>query len=69
MKTGVDLFLKCINKCYPNISFIMESETDHTLPYLDILITRHPDGKITNKVFLNLSYTWSLSGTSQMLIK
>ena len=25
------------NKCHPNIKFTMESETNNTLPYLDIL--------------------------------
>ena len=46
-----------MNKCHPNIKFTMESETNNTLPYLDILITRHSDGKLTTKVYRKPTYT------------
>ena len=56
-RTDVDLFFIHMNKCHPNIKFTMESETNNTLPYLDILITRHSDGKLTTKVYRKPTYT------------
>ena len=51
-----------MNKCHPNIKFTMESEINNTLPYLDILITRHSDGKLTNNQGISETHLhWSLS--------
>ena len=56
-RTDVNLFFIYMNKCHSNIKFTMESEINNTLPYLDILITRHSDGKLTTKVYRKPTYT------------
>ena len=56
-RTDVDLFFIYMNKCHPNIKFTMELEINNTVPYLDILITRHSNGKLTTKVYRKPTYT------------
>ena len=38
----LDLFLAFSNTVHPNITFTKEEEVDGKLPFLDILVTRHP---------------------------
>jgi hypothetical protein len=37
-------FLQHLNTIHSNIKFTMEVEKNNTLPFLDVLVTRRPDG-------------------------
>ena len=46
------LFFNYINKQHPNIRFTMERETDHVLPFLDVLINNtDPHHRLPEKDF------------------
>ena len=45
------LFFNYINNQHPNIRFTMEWETDHVLPFLDVLITPKCNHRLPEKDF------------------
>ncbi|XP_076659914.1 uncharacterized protein LOC143363201 [Halictus rubicundus] len=54
----LDNFLQYINSLHPNIQFTMEIEnTDRSLPFLDVLITRKPDGSLGHQVYRKPTHT------------
>ncbi|XP_076660227.1 uncharacterized protein LOC143363547, partial [Halictus rubicundus] len=54
----LDNFLQYINSLHPNIQFTMEIEnTDRSLPFLDVLITRKPDGSLGQQVYRKPTHT------------
>ena len=72
------LFFNYINNQHPNIRFTMERETDHVLPFLDVLINNtDPHQSVTtvyrDKTFTGLltsylsfcSFTYKLHGVNQ----
>ncbi|KAL0266587.1 UNVERIFIED_CONTAM: hypothetical protein PYX00_009089 [Menopon gallinae] len=50
-------FLNHLNSIHPDIQFTLELESEGTLPFLDVLITRHPDGKLTHAVYRKPTHT------------
>ncbi|KAL0280173.1 UNVERIFIED_CONTAM: hypothetical protein PYX00_001546 [Menopon gallinae] len=50
-------FLNHLNSIHPDIQFTLEHESEGTLPFLDVLITRHPDGKLTHAVYRKPTHT------------
>ena len=54
------LFLDYINQQHPNIKFTYETEKNGSLPFLDILITKHSDN-YTTSIFHKKTYTGLLT--------
>ena len=48
----IPTFISHLNSIEPNIQFTMEPEQDGELPFLDTLITHHPDGILFTTVYL-----------------
>jgi len=46
---------------YTNIHFTMEKETDHVLPFLDVLIDNTHHGSVVTSAFRNKTFTGLLS--------
>ena len=54
------LFFNYINKQHPNIRFTMERETDHVLPFLDVLINNtDPHHRLPEKDFYRSAHQLS----------
>src|SRR5215469_10843289 len=51
------LFLEYLNKQHNNIKFTLETETNNSLPFLDILIT-HKDNTFTTSIHRKPTNTW-----------
>ena len=47
----IPTFISHLNSIEPNIQFTMEPEQDGELPFLDTLITHHPDGTLSTTVY------------------
>ena len=47
----LEAFHKHLNSIEPSINFTYEVEEDRKLPFLDILITHHPDGTLSTTVY------------------
>jgi hypothetical protein len=44
-------FLNHLNNIHPNIKFMMEVEQNQSLPFLDVLVSRRPDGSLGHRVY------------------
>ncbi|GJQ64897.1 hypothetical protein Trydic_g7069 [Trypoxylus dichotomus] len=49
----LDSFLHHINDHHPDIKFTMEVEKNGVIPFLDILVTREPNGRLGYSVYQN----------------
>ncbi|BHF80666.1 WD repeat-containing protein 35 [Sparganum proliferum] len=45
-ETDVDALLNTVNQAHPSIRFTLEIETAGSLPFLDVLLSRRPDGSV-----------------------
>ncbi|XP_038052349.1 uncharacterized protein LOC119725058 [Patiria miniata] len=50
-------FLQYINKQHTSISFTMEQEQHGTIPFLDVKISRNPDGTLGHSVYMKPTHT------------
>ena len=51
------VFFNYINKQHPNIHFTMERETDHVLPFLDVLINNSDPHQTVTSVYRKKTFT------------
>jgi hypothetical protein len=56
-KETLQEFLCHLNSIQNNISFTMELEESETLPFLDVLVRRRMDGKLSHTVFRKPTHT------------
>ena len=54
---SVSTFHHHLNSISPHIQFTVEKESDQSLPFLDVLLTHHPDGTISTWVFRKSTHT------------
>ena len=59
-------FLSYLNSLHPNITFTMEDEVEGTLPFLDILITRH-ESLISTSVYRKTTHSGIYSHYSSFI--
>ena len=50
-------FNECLNAVHPSVQFTREMEENNSIPFLDVLLTREPNGKISTKVYRKPSNT------------
>jgi TFIIF-interacting CTD phosphatase-like protein len=50
-------FLKHLNSIHPNITFTMEVEQNKVLPFLDVLVSRSPDGSLGHSIYRKSTHT------------
>ena len=53
----IDEFLQHINSIFPNIQFTVEIETDGSLPFLDVQITRNTNNTLQTITYQNPMHT------------
>ena len=53
----MDLFFEFMNNLHKNIKFTKEIESNNSLAFLDILITRQPDGTLSTTVYRKPTFT------------
>ena len=53
----IDVFLHCLNEVHPRSQFTVEYEEEEQIPFLDCLIRRLPNGRITTTVYRKPSDT------------
>lgn len=51
------VFLQHLNSIHENIRFTMEMEVDGSLPFLDVMTTRKPDGTLGHAVYRKPTHT------------
>ncbi|XP_020295119.1 uncharacterized protein LOC109860447 [Pseudomyrmex gracilis] len=56
-ETELYTFLDFLNKQHPNITFTLETEQHGKLPFLDVLITRKPDGSLGHQIYRKPTHT------------
>jgi hypothetical protein len=56
-KEELQEFLKHLNNIHPNIKFTMEVEENRCLPFLNVLISRRPDGSLGHTVYRKSTHT------------
>ena len=54
---NADNFRSHLNQQHPSIRFTMETENNNKAAFLDILVTREPDGKLVISVYRKLTHT------------
>ena len=54
---AIENFLNCLNAVHPRVQFTVEHEEDDQIPFLDCLIRRLPNGKVTTTVYRKASDT------------
>ena len=54
---SVTSFHHHLNSIDTHIQFTVEEETDHSIPFLDVLLTHHEDGMISTSVFRKPTHT------------
>ena len=54
---NVDDFLQHLNNQQPSIRFTMETENNNKLAFLDIAVSREPDGRLTTSVYRKPTHT------------
>ena len=52
-----ELFLEYMNNLHKNIKFTVEFEENNCLPFLDVLVTRTPDGNIETSVYRKKTFS------------
>ena len=72
-KLECNQFFEHFNQQHSSLSFTVESESDHTLPFLDIKITRNQDGSLSTSMyrkptFSGLYLKWTSFVTKQFKI-
>jgi hypothetical protein len=50
-KDELQEFLRHLNSIHPNFTFTMEVEQNKVLPFLDVLVSRRPDGSLGHSVY------------------
>ncbi|VDN38370.1 unnamed protein product [Dibothriocephalus latus] len=50
-ETDVDALLNAVNQAHPSIKFTLEMEKAGSLPFLDVLLSRRPDGSVRKDVY------------------
>ena len=50
-------FQNCLNAVHQRVQFTRENEENRSIPFLDVLITREDDGKLTTKIYRKPSNT------------
>ena len=55
-KTEFQKFLNCLNSLYPSLKFINEIETNNSLPFLNVLVTKS-NNKFITSVYQKLTFT------------
>jgi hypothetical protein len=50
-------FLQHLNNIHPNIKFTMAVEKNGSLPFLDVLVSRRPDGSLEHLVYRESTHT------------
>ena len=53
----VDSFLQHLNSQQPTICFTMETENDNKISFLDVSVSREPDGRLTTSVYRKPTHT------------
>lgn len=56
-KEHLPAFLSFLNAQHPNIRFTMETEDNNQLPFLDVLVTKKPDGLLGHGVYRKPTHT------------
>ncbi len=56
-KYGGPAFHSHFNNIAPYIQFTMEIEFDNSLPFLDVLVSRHPNGSLSHQVYRKNNHT------------
>ena len=56
-KDKLESFLSELNNAHPNIKFTCEMETNGSIPFLDVLVTRKNDGTLGHKVYRKPTHT------------
>jgi hypothetical protein len=57
MEDELQRFLEHPNSIHRNIVFTMEVEQEGTLPFLDVLVKRRPDGSLGHSVYRKPTHT------------
>ena len=50
-------FNECLNSVHPRVQFTREEEENKSIAFLDVLVTRHDDGKMTTSLYRKPSNT------------
>ena len=53
----MELFFEYMNQQHNNIKFTKEIESDSTLPFLDVLITKNDDGHLSTSMYRKPTFT------------
>ena len=56
-QTNMELFFEYMNQQHNNIKFTKEIESDSTLPFLDVLITKNDDGHLSTSMYRKPTFT------------
>jgi hypothetical protein len=56
-KDELQEFLKHLNNIHPNIKFTIGMEQNKTLPFLDVMVSRRPDGSLGHSVHRKSTHT------------
>jgi hypothetical protein len=56
-KDELQEFLKHLNNIPPNIKFTKEVEQNKTLPFMDVLVSRRPNGSLGHSVYWKSTHT------------
>lgn len=54
---ALDVFVDKLNSMYTSITFTVEQKKEGQLPFLDILINKHPDGSVGRTVYRKATHT------------
>ena len=70
-KDRVQDLLQHLNGIEESINFTVEVESEGCIPFLDVLISRQPDGSISTSVYRKATHTdkWTSTHTTQCLTK
>ncbi|KAJ8921316.1 hypothetical protein NQ315_013790 [Exocentrus adspersus] len=57
LNSSTAFFGACLNGAHTDAKFTMELEKDSTLPFLDVLVSRRPDGLLEHRVYRKPTHT------------